>query len=160
MAWRLHTLAARDYPTYGMYDEAEEIFNYIYSHPSELEAQDTRLTHAEVLAAAGKLPEARRMLTVAEKRLEGDAVAASGDILRRIGILYATLEEETRAAELFAAAIAADQRSLEVAEGADTRAQLLFSLARTLAAQGLPVEAANTAARARRTAVSARTRST
>lgn len=158
MAWRLHMLAARDYPSYGMYDSAEEIFDYIYRHPSELESQDTRLTHAEVLAAAGKLPEARRMLAVAEEELGRDAVVVSGDILRRIGTLYATLGEDTRAAELLAAAIAADQRSLEMASEAEERARLLLSLARTLVAQGLPVEAAKTAAAAHRTAVSARTR--
>jgi tetratricopeptide (TPR) repeat protein len=158
MAWRLHTLAERDYPMYGMFEPAEEIFDYIYSHPSELEAQDTRLTHAEVLAAAGRLPEARRMLAVAEEKLDRDAVAASGDILRRIGTLYAILGEGIRAEELLAAAVAADQRSLEMAAGADERAQLLLSLARTLVAQGLPVEAATTAATGHRTAVSASTR--
>ena len=138
-----------------MYDSAEEIFDYIYRHPSELESQDTRLTHAEVLAAAGKLPEARRMLAVAEEELGRDAVVVSGDILRRIGTLYATIGEDTRAAELLAAAIAADQRALEVTTGEDERAQLLFSLARTLAAQGFPVEAATNATTAHRTAVSA-----
>jgi hypothetical protein len=72
--------------------------------------------------------------------------------------VYATLGEEIRAEELFAAAAAADQRSLEGAAGGDERAQLLFSLARTLVAQGFPVEAATTASAAHRTAVSAGTR--
>jgi hypothetical protein len=98
------------------------------------------------------------MLAVAEEKLDRDAVAASGDILRRIGTLYAILGEGIRAEELLAAAVAADQRSLEMAAGADERAQLLLSLARTLVAQGLPVEAATTAATGHRTAVSASTR--
>jgi hypothetical protein len=126
-----------------------------YNHPYELLAQDTRLTHAEVLAAAGKLPEARRMLAMAEESIERDGLAASGDVLRRVGAVYATLGQETRAAELLAAAVAADQRALEVTTGGDERAQLLFSLARTLAAQGSPGEAATTATTAHRTAVSA-----
>lgn len=158
MAWRLHTLAERDYPRYGMPELAEEIFAYIYAHRSELEAQDTRLRHAEVLAAAGKLSEARRMLAVAEEKLDRNGVSASGDILRRSGELYARLGERARADELLAAAVAADQRSLEMAAGADERAQLLLSLARTLVAQGFPVEAASAAATAHQTAVSARTR--
>jgi hypothetical protein len=31
MAWRLHTLAARDYPQYGLFEASEEIFDYIYN---------------------------------------------------------------------------------------------------------------------------------
>lgn len=155
MAWRLHTLAERDYPQYGLFEASEEIFDYIYSHPDELVEPDTRLTHAEVLAAAGKLPEARQMLAMAEESIELDGLAPSGDVLRRVGAVYAILGEETRAAELLTAAIAADQRALEVTTGEDERAQLLFSLARTLAAQGFPVEAATNATTAHRTAVSA-----
>jgi hypothetical protein len=135
-----------------------------YNHPYELLAQDTRLTHAEVLAAAGKLPEARRMLAMAEESIERDGLAASGEVLRRVRAVYATLGQESRASELLAAArasellaaaVAADQRALEVTTGGDERAQLLFSLARTLAAQGSPGEAATTATTAHRTAVSA-----
>ena len=99
-----------------MVESAEEIFAYIYRHPSELEQRDTQLLHAEVLAAAGKLPEARRMLALAEEKLERHA-AASGEMLRRRGLLYATLGEQERATALLSAALAADQRSLDIATG-------------------------------------------
>ena len=126
MAWRLHTLAERDYPQYGLFEASEEIFDYIYSHPDELVEPDTRLTHAEVLAAAGKLPEARQMLAMAEESIELDGLAPSGDVLRRVGAVYAILGEETRAAELLPASISAEQRALEVTTGEDERAHLLF----------------------------------
>lgn len=91
MAWRLETLAARDYAERGMYKQAGLIFDYIYAHPSELLGDNTRLSHAELLLEADEAAEARRMLALAIEERPDDAKAASGEILRRTGELYARL---------------------------------------------------------------------
>lgn len=158
MAWRLETLAARDYASFGMYEQAKTIFDYIYAHPSQLVVSDTRLSHAEMLAEAGELAEARRLLALALSEHDGDMDAMSGDFLRRTGQLYARFGEGTQAEEAFAAALTADERSLETTEEADERARLLLSLARTLSAQGLLDEAASMTRRAQQMAVAASTR--
>lgn len=158
MASGLERLAARDYASFGMYEQVKTIFDYIYAHPSQLLRDDTRLRHAEVLAEAGELAEARRMLALALDERDGGADAMRGHFLRRTGEVYARLGEGTQAEEAFAAALAADERALESAVEADERAQLLFSLAHTLSAQGSLDEAASMASRGLQTAVSAKTR--
>jgi len=157
ISWRLHALAARDYPELGMYEQAEAIFDHIDRHSVELGRADTPLVHAEVLVAAGKMIEARAMLAAALDNYP-DPTALDGDSLCRIGQLYDAFGEQESADKAFAAAIAADRRALEAAEDADQRAELMWSMARTLRAQGRPHEATSAAAQAQRTATSARLR--
>ncbi|MDX1541863.1 MAG: hypothetical protein R3349_10725, partial [Geminicoccaceae bacterium] len=155
MAWRLETLAARDYPTFGLYDQAERIFDFIYAHPDQLVREDTRLSHAEMLVSAGRIERARAIFDAVLSDLPD---LASGERLRRIAVLHARLGDEEHAQASYRAALDADAAALEVAGDADHRARLKLSLARTFRALGALDEAARVAGEARDLAVLARTR--
>ena len=56
MGWRLNKTASRDYPTFGMYEQAQVLYEYIYHHPEYIQS-DTRKNYAEMLVKAGKQAE-------------------------------------------------------------------------------------------------------
>ena len=158
MSARLHSLATRDYPRFGMYEQAETLFAFVDRHHDALERPDTQLAHAEMLVAAGRLDEARAPLAAAVEQARADPAALGGDGLCRMGQLYASLGEPEAAEAAFSTALVVDQHLLPKAATADERAELMWSLARTLRAQGLQDEARTTADRAEATASSARLR--
>ncbi len=158
IAGRLNSLATRDYPGFGMYEQAEEIFDYIYRHPTELQRWNTRLDHVEMLVAAGKMAAAREMMPIAVEEVNGDPPAPRGERLSRIGQLYAAVGDKSTARAAFAAAMAADRNSLQTVDDANARAELMWSMARTLLAEGRTEEARREATQARQTAMSGRLR--
>ncbi len=60
----MNRTAVQDYPRYGMYDQAQEIFEYIYAHPEYI-MPDTRINHAKMLLEAGRSDRAFDILTQA-----------------------------------------------------------------------------------------------
>jgi len=65
---RINSMASSNgYPQFGMYRQAQVLYDYIYEHPQYIKP-DTMLNHGKMLLEAGKESEAVLILTQAEKK--------------------------------------------------------------------------------------------
>jgi tetratricopeptide (TPR) repeat protein len=156
IGWRLNLTASRDYPGFGMYDQAESIYEYIYSHP-EYMTPETMLNHARMLLKLGNKDKALHILTEAVNRLEisDQPENQRSSYLRSFGIVLGLLELSDRADAKFNQAIKVDKQQIELVSNQNAKAKLLWSIAKTLAARGDISAAIDTAKQARSKAISA-----
>lgn len=137
MGWRLNLMASYDYPSFGLYNQAEIIYNYIYDHPEYLKPE-TRINHGKMLLKRGKRSEAFGILAQEIKRLEAKDMtsANSSKHLRRIGIMLTMMEKSEQADIRFRQAITLDRQNFDLVSDPDKKSKLLWSIAQTLEAQG------------------------
>jgi hypothetical protein len=137
MSWSLNRFAVREYPSLGMYDQAEQIYRYIYAHPRYLNAE-TRINHGKMLLRIGQKEEAFFILSQALKEFDGvnPERAGQGETLRRLGTVYALLGEDLQAKAMFDRAVKIDEQRLKGLSTAEEKAVILWSLAKTLDAIG------------------------
>ena len=154
--WRLNLTALRDYPAFGMYDQAERIYEYIYAHPEYLKPE-TRLNHARMLLELNKKNKAFYILTEDVNKFDTSDPPKEqlSSYLRRIGIELRLLKQFDRANAEFKQAIEIDKRQLESVSNQNAKAQILWSIAKTLKALGDTSAAIDTAQQARFKATSA-----
>jgi hypothetical protein len=155
IGWRLNFTAMRDYASVGMYDQAQQLYEYIYAHPNYL-SPDTRINHGRMLLKMGRKKEAFLVLSDAARELQAldPSSALRTDNLRRLGIIFMLWEQTDRAETEFNRAIEVDQRQLELESNPDKRAELLWSIAKTLEARGDRAKAVEKGNEARATATS------
>jgi tetratricopeptide (TPR) repeat protein len=155
---RLNQIAERDYPAFGMYDQAERLFEYIYANPQHLLPQ-TRINHGRMLIERGVEERGFQVLMVELERLSGpEPEERDGDFLRRKGTIHSMLGQWEYAEEDFRQALEIEVAQVESSTDPDQKAERLWSVARTFAASGRSFEALETAQQARETAVSERLR--
>lgn len=156
MKMRLNLTASRDYPAYGMYEQAESLFQYIYAHPENL-LPDTRINHGRMLIKKGDRESAVRVLAEALEEMEDrlDSGAREGAVLRQKGIIHALLGATELAEKNLTHAIEIERLQAEHLENSDEKAELLWSVARSLEALGNLSEAVSTALQAKEMAQSA-----
>lgn len=156
LSWRLNTTASREYPNRGMYDQAECIYEYIYSHPKYMRPE-TRLNHARMLLKLGNKNKALYILTEAVNEFETSDPPEKqlSRYLRSFGIVLGLLEQSDRADAKFNQAIKLDEQQIESVSNQNTKAKLLWSIAKTLEARGDILAAIDTAQQARSKAISA-----
>jgi hypothetical protein len=155
--FRLNITASRDYPHYGMHDQAESIYEYIYSHP-EYMRPETRHNHARMLLKLGDKEKALYILTEGVSEFEKSAPPEKqlSSYLRSLGKAFILLEQSEHADAKFNQAIKVDEQHLESASSQNAKAKLLWSIAKTLKARGDIEAAIDKAQQARTTAKSAR----
>ncbi len=156
IGWRLNLTASRDYPGYGMYDQAESIYDYIYSHPKYM-TPETMLDHARMLLKFGNKNKALHILSEAVNKFETSDQSEKelSSYLRSCGIALGLLEQSDRADAKFNQAIKVDEQQIELVSNQNAKAKLLWSIAKTLAARGDISAAIVTAQQARSKAISA-----
>ena len=135
--WRLNIAASRDYPSFGMYDQAESIYGYIYSHPKYLEPE-TRINHARMLLGLNNKNKAFNILSVAVEEFETKYPSQKqlSRNLRSFGTVLTLLEQYDRAADKFKQAIKVDEQQIQSTLDENIKVKLLWSIAKTLAARG------------------------
>ena len=156
IGWRLNMTASREYTNYGMYDQAECIYEYIYSHPKYM-TPETRLNHARMLLKSGNKNKALYILTEAVNEFETSDPPEKqlSRYLRSFGIVLGLLEQSDRADAKFNQAIKLDEQQIESVSNQNAKAKLLWSIAKTLEARGDISAAIDTAQQARSKAISA-----
>jgi len=159
MGWSLNRFAVQEYPSIGMYAQADQIYHYIYAHPRYLNSE-TRINHGKMLLRVGQKEEAFLILSQAFKEFEAlnPEEAQQSKNLRRVGTIHALLGEVHEANAKFDRAVEVDEQRLEDASGAEEKAGVLWSLAKTLDARGDKSAAMERAKEARATAISPRIR--
>lgn len=142
VTYRLNTLATQNYPELGMYEQAEEIYSYIYHNPRFLTGT-TRLEHAKMLRSLGREDEANTLLVQATKDIEAKQPEKkqNSNQLRLLGTIHNQLSNDMLAQSYFKKSITIDELNLSTATEADKKAELLSSLAQTKHAQGVHNEA-------------------
>ena len=137
LGWRLNNTAILDYPSFGMYDQAESIYEYIYSHP-EYNELETRLNHARMLLKLGNKNKAFDILTEAVNTFEKSYPPEKqlSRYLRAYGLVLRLLEQSNSADAKFNQAIKVDEQQLVSVSDQNSKAKLLWSIAQTLEARG------------------------
>lgn len=137
ITYRLNLLASHYYNHFGMYEQAQSLYTYIYQNPKHLTGA-TRLNHARMLLAIGKKTEAAEMLSLAARDLEAKEPVKTSNIieLRLLGIIYMLLGENTRADNYFDKAVEIDQKKLSLSLTSDEKAEALWSISKTMQARG------------------------
>jgi hypothetical protein len=136
LGWRLNNTASRDYPSYQLYDQAESIYEYIYSHPKYL-TPETRINHARMLLELNNKNKALSILSTAVKEFETNNPPEKklSNHLRLFGTVLTLLEHSDRADAKFKQAIKVDEQQIKSTPDQETKAKLLWSIAKTLAAE-------------------------
>ena len=134
---RLNLMASRDYPDFEMYEQAQNIYSYIYQHPQYL-TPETRLNHARMLQVTGKNSEAARILSEAARDIEAKEPLKTSNSkqLRLLGITYMLLAQNTLADNYFDKSIEIDQNALSLSPTPDEKAKALWSISKTMEARG------------------------
>jgi tetratricopeptide (TPR) repeat protein len=140
-----------------MYAQASQIYRYIYAHPRYF-SSETRINHGKMLLRIGQKQEAFLTLSQALKEFEAlrPEKAQMSKNLRRVGIIHALLGEVREANAKFDLSVEVDEKRLEGTTGAEEKARILWSLAKTLDARGEQSAAMERAKEARATAISPR----
>jgi len=135
--WRLNVMALRGYPSFGMYDQAESIYEYIYTHPEYL-TPETRINHARMLLELGNKNKAFKILTKAVEHFETNdpTEKQSSSGLKNFGIVLRLLGHSVQADDKFNQAIQVDEQKIESISNQEDKAELLWSIAKTLEARG------------------------
>jgi hypothetical protein len=156
LGMRLNYLASHSYPGFGMYDQSEQLYEYIYAHPQYLKPE-TRINHARMLMNSGQAGKSRQVLETALSKLGSvpKPGKSSGGFWMRRGILHSLLGESESADEDFTKAITADRRQVASTGNPDEKAELMWSIAQTFEARGDLDMALVMARQAGQTAVSA-----
>jgi tetratricopeptide (TPR) repeat protein len=159
MGWSLNRFAVQEYPSLGMYTQADQIYHYIYAQPRYLNSE-TRINHGKMLLRIGKKEEAFFILSQALKEFGalGPEKFQQSKYLRRVGTIHALLGDALQANAMFDRAVKVDEQRLEGASAADEKAGILWSLAKTLDAWGDRSAAMDRAREARAAAISPRIR--
>jgi len=155
--WRLNTMASRFYPDFNMYDQSECIYEYIYLHP-EYERPETRLNHARMLLKLGNKNKAFNILKETVHKFETDDPPEEqlSQYLRTFGIALKLLEQSDRADAKFNQAIKIDEQQIKSVSDENTKAELIWSIAKTLKARGNKSAAIDAAHRASSKAISSK----
>ncbi len=134
---RLNMAASQNYPWRSMYDQAESIYEYIYSHPEHLTSQ-TKINHARMLLELNNKKKAFNLLAEEVKELEtrNPPEKQLSMHLRTLGTVLMLLEQYDRADATFKRAIEVDEQKMQLTSDQETKSALLFSIAKTLAAKG------------------------
>ena len=149
----LNRVAYVDYARLKMYDQADQIYQYIYAHPQYLRAE-TRLAHGRVLLKSGKQEAATTVLRDAIKELEASDSSGRNraQSFRGRGIAFLLLGDRDSATAVFRRSVEIDQQRLAATSDPDEKAQRLWSIARTFEARGDAALAVETAEEARASA--------
>lgn len=155
LGWRLNMTASRDYPNRGMYEQAESVYEYIYSNPKYI-TSETMIDHARMHLKLGDKNKAFSILTEALNNFETSEPPRmiNSRYLRRFGIVLQLLGKSDRAEEKFIKAIKIDEKQIESEADQNAKANLLWSIAQTLEARGDMLAAIETAKQARSQATS------
>ena len=150
IGWRLNSMASYFYPRFGLYEQAETIYNFMYAHP-EFVKSETRINHGKMLLKRGKRSEAFNILSQELQVLEAkDLIGANGSMhLRRIGLILTLMGESELADAKFDQALKLDRRNLALVSGPDKESELLWSIAQTFEARGDIVSAITLATEAK-----------
>jgi len=134
-SYRLNRLARFDYPRFSMHDQAECLYEYIYSHPKYLNSK-TKLNHARMLLELNNKNKAFNILSEVVREFEERTPQEKklGRNLRTFGTALILLEQSDRADGIFKRAIEADEQEMELTSDQETQSRLLLSIAKTLAA--------------------------
>jgi hypothetical protein len=156
-SWRLNMTASRDYPYFGMYAQADRIYEYIYLHPEYI-TPETGLNHARMHLKLGNKDKAFNILAETVNRLETSKPTPKqlSSYFRNFGNVLDLLEKYDLADAKFDQAIKADEEQMESVSDQNEKAKLLWSIAKTLEARGDIPAAIEKAQQARITAPSAR----
>lgn len=159
LALRLNAMATYNYPRFGMYDQAQRLYNYIYEHPHYI-TSDTRINHSRMLLESGKQSEAFHVLSQALKVFEAKdpPKAQLSKHLRQLGIIFTLLGQNERADAKFNQAIEIDRRQLALVSSRNEKSKLLWSISKTAEARGDVATAIVKAEQARAMAVTAQLR--
>lgn len=137
LTMRLNHMASVDYPSFRMYEQALSLYTYIYEHPRYL-TKETRVNHARLLQMSGKQSEAAQILSQEAIDLEArkSAEPLNSYQLRQLGVIYTLLLENELADDYFDQAIEFDNKKLAAASSPDEKAELLWSISKTMIEQG------------------------
>jgi hypothetical protein len=91
-SWGLNHTAAHSYPSRKMYDQSQEIFDFIYANPIHIQP-DTRIRNSRLLLQSGKPLAAKDVLEQAVKDLE-TLESKDAEKWLFLGIAHALLDEE------------------------------------------------------------------
>jgi hypothetical protein len=154
--WRLNITASRDYPNFGMYKQADSLYEYIYSHPNYIRPE-TRINHAKMLIDMDKKNKSIVVLTDAVKMFQAynPQYRKQSDYLRNFGTALMLLKQFDCANEKFNQAIIVDERQIRSVSNQNVEAKLRWSISKTLKARGDLSAAIDEAHRARSKANSA-----
>lgn len=135
--YRLNLMASRDYHNLEMYEQAQNIYTYIYQNPKYL-TQNTRINHARMLQIIGKKSEAVKLLAETASDIEATKplITSSSNQLRLLGIINMLLAENALSDYYFNMSLEADQQTLALNPTADVKAKALWSLSQTMQARG------------------------
>lgn len=134
---QLNYTAVQDYARHGQYEQAQKIYEFIYAHPYYV-SPHTRIHHGLLLTKMGRQEEANLVLSHAgrdiRKLTTGNGNTSENH--RWLGIIFSLMNENEKAEEEFSEAIRMDQTALDHAHIYELRAHLLWSIGKTLEAQG------------------------
>lgn len=157
--YRTHEMATYDFPAFGLYEQAERLFEHIYSDPRYV-MPDTRIRHAKVLRASGQQQKAAEILRNEAAMIERQLQEAgeTPDQLQRLGMVHQLLGNPGEAEAWFDRAIASYEHELSLTSDGDGEADLLWSEAQIWHLRGDLVTAFRKAAEAEQSAETARLR--
>ena len=133
----LNLAAARDFPVREMYQQAQSIYDYIYQHPQYL-GRVTRINHGKMLLKIGQEEKAVEILSIAAKEIEAKEPIKTSNSrqLRRLGIIYKLQMQDALADNYFDKSIVVDRRKLDLSSDPDEKADILWSISRTMQERG------------------------
>ncbi len=134
MKWPLNHGAAHGYPMSQMFEQAQELFEYIDANPQFIR-RDTRLRHGRMLLQAGKPEEAKEVLNQALITLEKTEPESAQDWLL-VGLAHSMLGQKPQAVIALVMSNKAYQQELSWRPDADNSARITWWRARTALAAG------------------------
>ena len=157
LRYSLNSVARISYPHHGMYEQAEQLYAYIYANPQYLKPE-TRVNHGRMLLGLGQAEIGYKQLRTALSEMDQspEAKQRTSNYLRRKGVIHSLMGDRDMAEKLFDAALTTDETQAELARNPEDKAKLLFSVAQTQEAMRDVGTALETARRARGLAESAR----
>ncbi len=140
--YRLNYFSTTQYPLYGMYDQANQVFDYIDRHPKYL-MNSTRYHHGLVLLRLGHNDEAKAILNKSLEEME-ILLAEEPDnpeVYRNKGKILHLLRRNMDAKEQYLKSLELDLKLLSQTTDPVTNAEYRWSLGKTLFAMGRKEEA-------------------